>query len=78
MGIVEDGQAIDDGKLRSRVRLNVPDTHDKEGRRKTKQKTNSNEEEEEEIKDHGRVKRTFGRTPDGTGTDNCINRGWEI
>lgn len=76
MGTVEDGQAIGDGELRSRVRLNVPSTYDEACHGAKEQDTRLNGEEE--SKDHGRVKKTFGRTPDGTGTDPLHRTRWKI
>lgn len=67
MDTVENGQSIGEGELRSRVPRHESMKQNGKADRETIGGPQANKLDKEENKAHERVKKTFGRTPDGTG-----------
>ena len=67
MDTFENGQSIGGGELRSRAPRHEPLKAGPKANGHANGVLEANNQDEEENKGHGRVKKTFGRTPDGTG-----------
>jgi hypothetical protein len=68
MDTFENGQSIGEGELRSRVPRHESAKRDTKANGQTTEVQQAKKVYEEDSKDLDRVQKTFGRTPDGTGT----------